>query len=281
MPAGKSLVIDPAESTSLWTLGEKLADPIVAKQESESPLLRHVRLDNVLLPEACQISPADGAQPLVTALSGDPLYFSYQSDGRQMLVLTVNLEQGDLTFRTTFPIMVTNALGWFAGSAGELRESLATGSVADISLASGQPLEAAATRDSARDQEPPASQFFLESPAGRALPLPSGIAAATVGPLDECGVWRVVGGPAAGSSRDAVGPSQDAAKAPPLVELACNLASRTESDLRVPEELLASGNSPAQAAAAWFVRPIWFYLIALAWLLATLEWFLYQRRWIS
>jgi hypothetical protein len=29
------------------------------------------------------------------------------------------------------------------------------------------------------------------------------------------------------------------------------------------------------------VRPVWFYLIALAWLLAAVEWYLYQRRWIS
>jgi len=34
-------------------------------------------------------------------------------------------------------------------------------------------------------------------------------------------------------------------------------------------------------AATWFARPIWFYLIGLAWLLAAVEWFLYQRRWIS
>ena len=28
-------------------------------------------------------------------------------------------------------------------------------------------------------------------------------------------------------------------------------------------------------------RPIWFYLVFLAWGLAAVEWFLYQRRWIS
>ena len=66
----------------------------------------------------------------------------------------------------------------------------------------------------------------------------------------------------------------------PLFELACNLASRTESDLRVPEALIKS-QPPAVLAAGWFTRPIWFYLVAAAWLLATVEWFLYQRRWIS
>jgi hypothetical protein len=36
-----------------------------------------------------------------------------------------------------------------------------------------------------------------------------------------------------------------------------------------------------RSLAGWGGRPIWYYLIATAWLLAGLEWFLYQRRWIS
>ena len=46
----------------------------------------------------------------------------------------MNLDQGDLTFRTAFPIMATNALAWFAGQSGELRESLATGAVTEVAL---------------------------------------------------------------------------------------------------------------------------------------------------
>ena len=122
MPTGNSLVIDPVAGTDLWTIGEKLENPIVTKQDSDSPLMRHVRLDNVLLPEARQLTPAEGAKPLVTVLSGDPLYFAIEQQGRKVLVLTVNLDQGDLTFRTAFPIMATNALGWFAGQSGELRK---------------------------------------------------------------------------------------------------------------------------------------------------------------
>ena len=46
-----AMVIDPIESTSLWQVGESLENPIVTKQDQDSPLMRHVRLDNVLLPE--------------------------------------------------------------------------------------------------------------------------------------------------------------------------------------------------------------------------------------
>jgi hypothetical protein len=31
----------------------------------------------------------------------------------------------------------------------------------------------------------------------------------------------------------------------------------------------------------WSSRPIWFYLLLAALLLGVVEWFLYQRRWIS
>lgn len=274
MPAGNSLVIDPVSGTDLWTIGEKLENPIVTKQDSDSPLMRHVRLDNVLLPEARQLSPVAGAKPLVTALSGDPLYFSVEQADRKVLVLTVNLDEGDLTFRTAFPIMATNALGWFAGQSGELRESLASGAVTDVALPSHG-----------------TGILAYQSPSGKNHAIPANVEKASLGPLDECGVWSVLPlvNEASGvrkhpdnhSAKSNAQANREAdAPGSPLIELACNLANRTESDLRVPEVLLKD-QPPAAHAAGWFARPIWFYLVAAAWLLATVEWFLYQRRWIS
>jgi hypothetical protein len=259
MPPGNSLVIDPAAGTDLWKLGEKLENPIVTKQDSDSPLMRHVRLDNVLLPEAKQLTPIEGAKALVTALSGDPLYFAIEQPGRKVLVLTVNLDQGDLTFRTAFPIMATNALSWFAGQSGELRESLAAGAVTELPVHVVDGTEA----------------LVCKTPSGKTLALPVGSSKAVIGPLDECGIWSLVcEQPAANSS------TSDGTRNVPTMEVACNLANRMESDLRAPESLLKT--QPAVAlAATWFARPIWFYLIGAAWLLAAVEWFLYQRRWIS
>jgi hypothetical protein len=66
----------------------------------------------------------------------------------------------------------------------------------------------------------------------------------------------------------------------PVLELACNLANKTESDLRLPESW-QDIKAARSATGSFFVRPIWFYLIGAAWLLAVGEWFLYQRRWIG
>src|SRR4029453_14020554 len=91
-------------------------------------------------------------------------------------VLTVNLEQGDLTFRTAFPIMATNALGWFAGQAGELRESLASGAVTEVALP-------AATIG--------AEILVCRTPGGKALSRPQGVGKGPIGPADECGLWSI------------------------------------------------------------------------------------------
>ena len=176
---------------------------------------------------------------------------------RKLLVLTVNLDEGDLTFRTAFPIMVTNALGWFAGQSGELRESFVAGAISEIELP-------------ARDQSAP--PMVLRSPNGKDRPLPVIGSKISVGPLDEVGIWTIAELPETAAKADL---SKE-----PLLELACNLATKSESNLAVPESWKSEAVTPV-AAAGWLVRPIWFYLAACAWVLAIGEWFLYQRRWIS
>ena len=56
LPPGNALVIDPANDCDLWTVGARLQNPLVAKQDKESPLMAHVRLDNVLMPEVRQLT---------------------------------------------------------------------------------------------------------------------------------------------------------------------------------------------------------------------------------
>ncbi|WP_425618767.1 VWA domain-containing protein [Anatilimnocola sp. NA78] len=251
LPAGASFLVDPLEGSDLWEIGEPLANPIVTKQDSESPLMRHVRLDNVVLPQARQLKPCEGAVTLVAAVSGDPLYFSHVDEKRRALVLTVNLDEGDLTFRTTFPILVTNALSWFAGPEGEMREAIVSGAVTTVTLPLGK-------------------VTILRTPSGETRPLPKKATEVSIGPLDEVGIWKI---------EPAVTEASTTAVAP-LEELACNLSSRIESDLRVPASWQAKSTAGI-AAAGFFVRPLWFYLVAAAWLLAIGEWFLYQRRWIG
>lgn len=268
IPAGNVLVIDPNASCDFWTLGEKLQNPIVTKQDKDSPLMAHVRLDNVLMPEAHKLTfkNADQFQVLVSALSGDPLFAAYERPEGKLAVLTVNLDEGDLPLRTVFPIMTSNALAWFAGNRGELRESLAAGAVADIKLS-----QAGIAADVI--QKP----LLLRDPRGQTRPLPEKTDKLTIGPLDQCGVWGII--PAPGEAKPNEKPTP-VTSIPPLLEVACNLANRAESEIRPPQAVLdKAGDSLALRGAG--MRPIWYYLLVLAWILAGLEWVLYQRRYIS
>jgi hypothetical protein len=250
LPPGPALVIDPEGDCDLWQVGEKLQNPIVTKQDRDSPLMAHVRLDNVLMPEARKLTFTETAgkpQVLAAALGSEPLLCALDRSEGKVFVLTVNLDKGDLPLRTAFPILVTNALGWFTGGRGELREALATGSVTEITLPDT------------------AGEYLLRAPDGQTRKLPPGVKRTTVGPLDQCGVWSV-----GANTPDAV----------PVQEIACNLANRDESDLRPPESLPSVSDEPVRALG-FAGRPIWFYLLAAGFLLIVAEWYLYQRRWIS
>jgi hypothetical protein len=183
---------------------------------------------------------------LAGAVSGDPLFALIDRPEGKVVVLTVNLDMGDLPFRTAFPILAMNILGDFT-SQGELRESLAAGGTAEVML-------------------PDRGEFVLKSPDGSAKKLPEGGGKITAGPFDRCGLWSVA-------------PESPGA---PLQEFAVNLMSKAESDLRPPEGLATVATAADTGlVSGFFGRPVWWYLIGIAWILVVVEWYLYQRRWIS
>jgi hypothetical protein len=174
------------------------------------------------------------------------------------LVLPVSLDEGDLTFRTAFPIMVANALSWFGGSSGELQPAVATGAIVHMALEGVKP-----------DGHDPLN-VLTPSGAKKPVVLAPVVAgddkppAATIGPLEEIGIWEV-------------GEGETDPKV--VAATAVNLSNPLESDLRAPDSVRQAVHQPLLAASL-FTRPLWYYLAILALVLATVEWFLYQRRWI-
>ncbi len=73
MPPGKLLVINPAFDCDLWTLGEPIAQPIVAAISPDSPATQHVKLTNVLFPKARSITFQQDAELLVKTPLDEPL----------------------------------------------------------------------------------------------------------------------------------------------------------------------------------------------------------------
>ena len=267
LPSGSFLVIDPRGSSDLWQIGEPVQNPIVNQQDKEfsNSLLSHVRLDNVLMPEARQMKFVndEGVKVLAKSLAGDPMLAIIERPGQKVLLLTVNLDEGDLPLRTAFPILMMNALNWFSENRGELREALPTGTITEIEIAK---LTAGDRRES----------LSLIAPDGRRSALPMQTERLSLGPFDQCGIWRVVA-PAIRDREEgtALGEGDSI-----LLELACNLADRSESDVRIPKSDETAPTTPV--STSWLGnRPFRFWLIAFAWLMMAVEWWAYQRRVIT
>jgi hypothetical protein len=263
LPTGNVFVIDPIGKCEYWEAGERLENPLITDQDSASPLMRHFRLDNVVVPEARELVFTKSPQVLASTATGVPIFAIVPRAEGKCLVLTVSLDSSDLAFRTAFPIMVSNALGWFSGTTGEIVPSANSGGVVRI------PLTAAVS-------EP----LQLSSPTGirsGLTPVPAfndagGSATVTTGPLNEVGLWTLT------ASANVNSPVAENANSYAIV--AVNLASIKESDLR-PRASISSTFGNGSQMSRWLSRPLWIYLTICAVILTCVEWILYQRRFIS
>jgi hypothetical protein len=295
LPAGRVVVVDPQESCDAWTLGEKIAQPIVAAVDADSPLTQHVRLDNVLFPGARLLSFTTEAEPLIRDPLEQPLLARLRRAGGDAVVLTCNLEQGDLPLRIAFPVLMKNTIEWFEGNSGELRPAVAAGRMLTIDVlppAQGT----SAPRADAPSKTPTAAEpdvavvesaaqamqaMVLVSPSNTSIPLAATSEQVTIGPLLETGLWTVR--PAARAAQPSTKSADNAAGSPAalgtgdpqVVHVACNLVDRAESDLRPRGEL---AEVEGRALLAVGGQSLWFYLTLVAAALVAAEWWLYQRR---
>ena len=138
-----------------------------------------------------------------------------------------------------------------------------------------------------------AQEFLLQSPNGERTPLARDETQATLAMLNRCGLWTIgtedllkLDPWNLESQKDEQNKTQTKATAESnpttisaddsrLVRLACNLCNREESDLRPRVEL---ATPTAFGMLSLGGRSIWFYLVLAGLLLATCEWWLYQRR---
>ncbi len=104
----RALLLLALEAGGPWgEPGGELAQALVSSTREEEPFLRHVALETLRIGKAREFTPGPGA--LVYAESfGKPLLFGQWSREPRWLVATFGLEEGDLVFRTAFPILLGN-----------------------------------------------------------------------------------------------------------------------------------------------------------------------------
>jgi hypothetical protein len=308
LPPGKLLVINPRNNCDQWTVGEPIETPLVSTIDDSSPVTQHVRLTNVLFPDARSLSFTGASETLIKTPLDEPLLSYIRRPSGDVLVLNVDLDLGDLPLRIAFPVLMKNAVEWFQGNQGELQPALATGQAATVQLPrsklSATPSKAETEKEvkqvteakpdatdaievvKSDDKKQSTEDFMLRSPAGALTPLARDESTAVLSMLNYCGLWTIgtddalqkdpwLPNAAEGQTAESNSAQTLDSDDPQLVRVACNLCNREESDLKPRVKLETPSDFGMLSLGG---RSIWFYLVLAGLILVAIEWWLYQRR---
>ncbi|HET9621284.1 MAG TPA: VWA domain-containing protein [Kofleriaceae bacterium] len=256
-PPASLLFFHPTPANSPIAVRGDVANPHVTEADEGHPVMRWVQLSDVYMDKAMAFQPDGKKGESALAFSVRDAVIAAKRDGkRKILAFGFSLpapgrdSATDLTLRVAFPMLLVNALDWFAGDQSDLLTTYATGSRERVPL----------------DGVVGASEAEVKGPSGAVTRTP------------------VIDGLATFYGAE-VGYYDLAAKAPngsvlAKVQLAANLASAAESDI-APSQKLALGGKQLAAPEAFAIshsQKLWIYLIIFAAAMILVEWITYHRR---
>jgi hypothetical protein len=259
-PPTSLLFVHPSGKTSPIAGRREVTHPHVTELDEGHPVMRWLTLADVYMDKAESFSPDARKGESTLAFSVTDSVIAAKRDGkRKILAIGFSLPaQGresatDLPMRVAFPMLLVNALDWFAGDQTDLLTTYPTGTRARVPL----------------DGVVGATEAEVRGPDGRRTRTPV---------IDGLATFY--------GSR--VGYYDLAAKAPDgtvlaRVDLAANLSSVEESDIAPSAKLTLGGArgkqlSEPEAFAITRSRKLWIYLIVFAAGLLLVEWITYHRR---
>lgn len=293
LPPGPIIALDPRGDCDLWKIEGVQEDPVLETVDAASDLMRSVRLDQVLISEATQLSYSTAPRILAGASGGVVLYGTLKRDSGNVCVLAARFGGSDLAFRTVFPILIANAINHFSGRLTEPPDALTAGESARLILELPEFPEAGKLAGKSE------RSLTLKSPVGRKQDLSAVPAAALLSagtqdsatdnapdtrwllvtqPLLEPGIWTVTA-----DQRDSKSGPEDA---DPIIELAVNAVAESECDLRAVTGLPVNGSRGAVAGFSgrienWFGGALTPAITLLILSLLIIDWALHQRRWLN
>ncbi len=271
LPPGKSLCVDVRESNAAWRSGAIVEDAEVAAGDDDSPWLRHVDLRDSQLAGVRELEFTLPASTLLSTLGGAPIYALLHHDQGTTLVLNLDLEQGDLAWRTAFPLLVAEALRELQGEDKAFQAATPAGQMVRVPIALAPTPRDPLPLDRVQEKPSLDAQETLVSPSGSRRPLARSGNDWLGGPLEETGVWR-----RERSSQTPTGADRGDTQRGTHSAFAVNLVSASESDLRPP----SAPQAPALAGALGGF-PLWKWLVLAVLAVSGMEWFLYQRRYLG
>lgn len=250
-PPTNLLYFHPTGEHSPFPSRATVPRPRVTETDKDHPVMRWVELSDVNFDSAEVFSPdrARGEVALAYYVR-DAIAIAGRERGRKITAFGWSLAGTDLTLRVAFPLLLVNTLDWFAGDDADLVTTYTTGQRFRI------PLDGLVSH----------REVTVIDPAGRKTQAPVREGAATFYG-QRVGVHQIIALDEAGEQMA-------------TFELAANLGSTAESNIK-PEPELTLGGKKLAAPATFAVsarRDLWIYLVIAALVLLMVEWVTYHRR---
>jgi hypothetical protein len=256
-PPASLLYFHPTGPDSPIAIRREIASPRVTEVDEGHPVMRWVSMSDVYMDKSNVFAPdpKKGESTLAFAVR-DPIIAAKRDGRRKILAFGSSLPSlgrdsaTDLPLRVAFPMLLVNALDWFAGDQTDLLTTYPTGVRERVPL----------------DGVIGATAAEVKGPDGTVTQTPVIDGLATFY-ASKVGYYDVAAQGAGGGTMA-------------QIELAANLASPGESDIAPSTELLLGGKQLAEPEAFSITRSrkLWTYLILLAMALIVMEWVTYHRR---
>jgi Ca-activated chloride channel homolog len=239
LPTGADLLLVNPPDNELFEVGGTYTNTTPARVLPD-PLTQFVDWSGVHLLQARDIGLPPWARPLVQTDVG-PLVFAGEQGGRRVAVLAFDLHDSDLPLQVTFPVLMSNLLGYLAPAQAFSADGLKPGEALVIKPGGGEAL-------------------VVVDPAGQEYAAPPTEAGVIFAHTNRLGLYTV-------RSNQAV-----------LGQFAVNLFDPAESNI-TPAATIRIGRTdvaaaPREAQGEYELWP-WLAVLALALLLA--EWWVYHR----
>ena len=252
---GSFLLVDPTGDASPFPVTGEEPLPDVSRSKKAHPLMWKVSLVDLNIGALSVLAAEPGDEIVASSRAGNPVIVARTTPTRRIVAWAFDLRASDLPLRYAFPVLVVNALQWFAADDASLLLGRHTGEDWAVAV----PWKRERVRVT-----PPTGQPF-EAPVVEGKALFGG---------SEAGIWEV----------DADGEAE-------RIAVAANLADERESALAVPDVALPAWKPKPppppvkETARSWvddagdlIAEAPWKALLLLALLISTLEWFTYHRR---
>jgi hypothetical protein len=241
-PRTHALYLDPHGEGAPFAVRGGVDGPLITETAAAHPLMRWVALKDLNIGHASTFALAAGDVAVASSFK-QPIIAARERDGRKTVAIGFELKRSDLPLRVAFPVLLINALDWFAGADSGLVASYATGRPWRVPVLGN------------------ATGLTVRAPDGGRTRAPVRDGRASYVAM-RAGFYEVESAGAANRT------------------VAVNLANAEESSIAPKPQLAVAGRAlaPPEMGRIGVRRQLWLYFVVFALVLAFVEWWTYNRR---